>query len=281
MERSQFRKSLLAALCWTLGLWIWGGAATPTHAASSPQLKAALVSIKALYGNQQWSNVVSQAQQAIQSPNASNFTNQYALLHVYLGAAFFQQKQKPLAYYAFEKALIWQPASTLPAGSSQGMQRLLASARKRLAKRGLGQVAKTAATPTNKPAPSAKGGAHIGWILGWVSVAVAGAAIGMASVAGGNAYINAQESANLLREARQNKYSQTLMDPIVTSVHERAVTYGTIANVGYIVAGTAAAGATGFFLWAFFASKKKGPAKAALPQPHSSVQHSSIHLQFQ
>ncbi len=281
MDHSFWQQRLLVALCWTLGLGVWCGAISQSHAASSARLKAALVQIKTLYGNQRWSNVVAEAQQAVQSPKASSYSEQYALLYIYMGAAFFQLKQRALAYHAFEKALIWQPRSMLPAGSSQRMQKLLADTRKHLANQGLGQaVKKDSSTTTPSKAPEAKGGAHVGVILGWVSVALAGAAIGMAGVAGGNAYINAQEAATLLRQARQQKYSQTLMDPIITSVHDRAVTYGTVANVGYIVAGTAALGATGFFLWAFLSNKKK-PSNASLPKPHTSVQLSSISLQFQ
>lgn len=226
--------------------------AMPVEAASSsPQLEAALVSVRALSRQQQWSQVATQAQDAIQSAKAEQFPVQYAQLHVYLGIALHQQGYRSLAFSAFERALIWNPRVSLPPDVSSGVQNLFASAQKQ--KQGSTATATTQKSETSSTIASTQPEStrvHVGWIIGWVSVAVSAAALGLGFAAGGNAYTNAQESASLAKEARSKGFSQLSTDPIVTHVHANAVMYGTMANVSYAIAGAMALGATGFFLWA-------------------------------
>ncbi len=116
------------------------------------------------------------------------------------------------------------------------------------------------------------GGVHIGSILGWVTTVVAGASLATGAVAGGNAFVDATEASKLLREARRNGYHQIFMNPVITEVHARAVTYSMVANVFFIVGGAAALGAAGFFLWAGLSKAPAKPARAALP-PRSNPIH--------
>lgn len=227
--------------------------------ASSSRLAKALRTVSSLYNQKQWARAAAKAQGALSSVTLSRYRKRCSSLYMYMGASLFQLRHKAIAWQAFQKALQLRSSAALPAGASSALRRFFGKARRKL--RPKAGVAKPSKPPAPRPVRSGK--AHIGWILGWVSVALTGGALGVAGVSGGNARVNAGEASTLMRSARRNSYTQVLMEPIINEIHGRATTYATVTNVSFGVAGGTALAATGFFLWAFLASKSKSSATQA------------------
>ncbi len=252
-----------------VGFFVLNGVVSHSvEGATSSNLATSLRTVSSLYSQQQWAKAAVKAQKGLASASPSKALKQRADLYMYLGASLYQMKHRALAWSAFEKALGLSAGVKLPPGADSGLKRLFAKAKKKF-RPDMEKLTKPLKRP--KPAPVQSDRVHVGWILGWVSVVLTGGALGVAAVSGGNAFVNAKEASLLMRKARENSFSQVLMEPLVTNLHGRAVTYGTVANISYGVAGATALGATGFFLWAFLATRSKNASTKASLQKTAPI----------
>jgi hypothetical protein len=234
---------------------------------TTAQLEKILQVTMLSYSQGKWQDVVSRFHQELKKHKAENYPKQFAKMYVHLGGALFHLNMKSLAVGAFEQAVFLDHTVSSPQDNNKELATLFEQTKTealRFQTPPEKQAPKMSKAPISQSHQVQRAPVHIGMILGWTSAVLVGASLGIAIVAGSNAYVDANGASDLLIKARQYNLSQPLIAPAITEIHQRAVTYGTLANVFYVVAGVAIIGATGFFLWANFSAP---PTKSvAIPQ---------------
>ncbi len=231
---------------------------------SPEQFRRGVQELHSLYSSKQFKQALKKARQLTVSVVHNVSPRQRAKLYLYLGMTLCAQKQKVLAWAAFQRALTLYPSLSFPTTAPHSMKELFDKVRSHQLKKlhYSDPFLPTASGSSSKSSPL--------FLVAGISLVVGMVGLAAGVAAGLSAKDNANQAADLYYDALEKKLSEPLITPTIFSLRDQAIQQSTIANISYIIGGVGIVGAATLF---FLASLKPSSSKKVALLPTSFRQN--------